>query len=78
MNIKLNKLLVAKVLIVAVPTYALAILTEQMVYTMPMLAITTLIATNLSDDKQDVENRIDEDGGDDGEDGGMFIDGWGQ
>jgi hypothetical protein len=54
-----------------------------MVYTMPMLAITTLIATNLSNDSQEPENRIDEDGmddsgeddGDDGSGGGMYVDG---
>ena len=67
--------LIKKIAVVGIPTYAIAILTEQMVYTMPMLAITTLIATNLSNDKQDVENRIDEDGGDDGDDGEMSVDG---
>lgn len=66
--------LIKKIAVVGIPTYAIAILTEQMVYTMPMLAITTLIATNLSNDKQDVENRIDEDGGDDGDDGEMSVD----
>ena len=69
-----NKLLVSKVLIVGIPTYAIALMTEQMVYTMPMLAITTLIATNLSNDTQDVENRIDEDG-EDGEDGESIVEG---
>lgn len=76
MKIKFNKFLVIKVLIVAVPTYGVAILTKQMVYTMPMLAITTIIATNLSNDTQDVKNRTDEDGvDDDGGNGGMFGDG---
>lgn len=76
MKIKFNKLLVSKILIVAIPTYAVAILTEQMVYTMPMLAITTIIATNLFNDTQDAKNRTDEDGlDDDGGDGGMFGDG---
>ena len=77
MKMQFNKLLVSKVLIVGIPTYAVALMTEQMVYTMPMLAITTLIATNLSNDTQDVENRIDEDG-EDGEslvEGSMFGDG---
>ena len=69
-----NKLLVSKVLIVGIPTYAIALMTEQMVYTMPMLAITTLIATNLSNDSQEPENRIDEDG-EDGEDGESLVEG---
>jgi len=80
---KANNNLIKKVLVIAIPTYAMAILTEAMVYTVPMLAITTLIATNLSNDSQELENRIDEDGmddsgeddGDDGSGGGMYVDG---
>ncbi|MDA8720132.1 hypothetical protein N9R25_02385 [Gammaproteobacteria bacterium] len=72
MNLKKN--LIIKVLVIAIPTYAMAILTEAMVYTMPMLAITTLIATNLSNDSQEPENRIDEDG-EDGEDGESLVEG---
>ena len=70
--------LTKKVLIVAIPTYLTAFLTEAMVYTMPTLAITTLLATSLYKDSQEVENRIDEDGdgdgddGDDGEDGSII------
>ena len=74
MKMQFNKLLVSKVLIVGIPTYAIALMTEQMVYTMPMLAITTLIATNLSNDSQEPENRIDEDG-EDGEDGESLVEG---
>lgn len=60
-----------KVLIIGVPTYTVAIATEAMVFTMPMLAITTVIATNLFDDAKENENRVDEgdavDGGDIGD-----------
>lgn len=66
--------LIKKIAVVGIPTYAIAILTEQMVYTMPMLAITTIIATSLFNDSQNFENRIDEDGGDDGDDGEMSVD----
>jgi hypothetical protein len=71
----MNKNLIKKVLIIAIPTYAVAILTNAMVYTMPMLAITTIIATSLSQNDKDIENRVDEDGdsdGSDGEDSGLF------
>ena len=71
----MKKNLIKKVLIIAIPTYVIAILTNAMVYTMPMLAITTIIATSISQDDKDIENRVDEDGdsdGDDGEDGGFF------
>ena len=71
----MNKNLIKKVLIIAIPTYAMAIFTNAMVYTMPMLAITTIIATSLSQNDKDIENRVDEDGdsdGGDGDDAGVF------
>ena len=43
-----------------------------MVYTMPMLAITTVIATNLFDDAKEIENRVDEGDGFDSGDIGDF------
>ena len=58
----MNKTLIKKILIIAVPTYAMAFLTNSMVYTMPMLAITTIISTNVFQDDRDIENRVDEDG----------------
>ena len=60
--------LIKKVLIIAIPTYTMALLTKAMVYTMPMLAITTVIATNLFDDTKENENRVDEGDGLDGGD----------
>ena len=60
--------LIKKVLIIAIPTYAVAFLTKAMVFTMPMLAITTVIATNLFDGTKDNENRVDEGDGLDGGD----------
>ncbi len=62
------KILILKILIIAIPTYAIAILTEMMVYTMPMLAITTVIATSIFNEK-DVEKRIDLDYKESGKDG---------
>ena len=57
----MNKNLIIKVLIIAVPTYTMAIITNAMVYTIPMLAISTLIATNIFKDDEDVENRVEQD-----------------
>ena len=57
----MNKNLVVKVLIIAVPTYTMAIITNAMVYTIPMLAISTLIATNIFKDDEDIENRVEQD-----------------
>ena len=60
--------LIKKVLIIAIPTYIMAFLTKATVFTMPMLAITTIIATNLFDDAKENENRVDEGDGPDGGD----------
>ena len=58
----MNKNLVIKVLVIALPTYAIAIMTREMVYTIPMLAISTLIATNLyKNENDDIKNRVEED-----------------
>ena len=54
----MNKNLVIKVLIIAVPTYTMAIITNAMVYTIPMLAISTLIATNIFKDDEDIEKEL--------------------
>ena len=61
--------LIIKVLIIGVPTYLVAFLTEAMVYTVPMLAITSVIATSVYK-KDDIEKRIDSDFKDSKEDGG--------
>lgn len=68
----MKKNLILKVLIIAIPTYSIAFLTNAMVYTMPMLAITTVIATNLYDDAKETENRVDEGDGFDSGDIGDF------
>jgi hypothetical protein len=57
----MNKNLVIKVLIIAVPTYTMAIITNAMVYTIPMLAISTLIATNIFKDDENIKNRVEQD-----------------
>ena len=57
----MNKNLVIKVLIIAVPTYTMAIITNPMDYTIPMLAISTLIATNIFKDDENIKNRVEQD-----------------
>ena len=64
----MKKNLIFKILIIGIPTYAMAIITKAMVFTMPMLAITTIIATNMFDDGRENENRVDEGDGIDGGD----------
>ena len=69
----MKKNLIKKVLIIAIPTYTVAFLTNAMVYTMPMLAITTIIATNLFQNNEDFENRVDEDGESDSDSDGIDL-----
>jgi hypothetical protein len=49
-----------KILIILVPTYAIALLTDKMIYVIPMLAVCTLIASSIGN--KDNKNRLDEDG----------------
>ena len=65
---EMDKKLLAKILIIGIPTYTIALTTNAMVYTMPMLAITTIIATNIFDDVKENENRVDDGDGMDGGD----------
>ena len=58
---------VVKALVVLIPTYIVAYLTEMMVYTIPMLAASSIFATSMFDKNKD-ELRVDEDGSPD--DGG--------
>lgn len=62
--------LAVRVLVMLVPTYLVAYVSGAMIYTMPMLAVCTLIAANLYDNDE-VENRVDEDGSQDGDGGGL-------
>ena len=55
----MDKKLLAKILIIGIPTYSVALSTNAMVYTMPMLAITTIIATNIFDDVKEKPNKIE-------------------
>ena len=64
----MNKKLLIKILIIGIPTYTVALITKAMVFTMPMLAITTVIATNIFDEAKVNENRVDEGDGSDGGD----------
>ena len=47
-------------IIVLLPTYLIAFLTEKMVYTIPMLAAASFVAASLN--KSDVKRNVEEDG----------------
>jgi len=54
---------IKKVLIILIPCYTMAILTEKMVYVLPMVVVTGIISMALIPDKK---KRIDDDGDDGG------------
>ena len=54
------KIILAKVLIIGIPTFATAYITNSMVYTIPMLAITTIIATSITELKT-IDKRVNVD-----------------
>ena len=54
---------IKKVLIILIPCYTMAILTEKMVYVLPMVVVTGIISMAVIPDKK---KRIDDDGDDGG------------
>ena len=54
------KIILAKVLIIGIPTFATAYMTDSMVYTIPMLAITTIVATSITEPKT-IDKRVNVD-----------------
>ena len=62
-NIKMNKLSVARAAIMAVPTYTVALMTEQMFYVVPTIAMMLLIANAVELASPKIENRIDDNDG---------------
>lgn len=60
MDLKNLKIAMIQGLIVLIPTYAMALLTDKMVWTIPMLAAAGFVAASL---KQDItERKVDDDG----------------
>lgn len=61
-----------KALIVLIPSYTVAFLTEKMVYVVPTLAAAGFFASTLEVGKKSTINRVDEDA-DDGPDDSMEV-----
>jgi len=54
------KILIAKISIISIPTFTTAYFTDSMVYTIPMLAISTIVATSLTE-VQTIDKRVNVD-----------------
>lgn len=63
-----------KALVVLLPSYAVAFLTEKMVYVVPMLAAAGFFASTLEAGKGDVRSRVDDDAQDGGEESSSIDD----
>ena len=75
-QIKPDRLLFAKLIIVGIPTYAVAIFTEEILYIVPTIAMTLMIANSVERGSLSNRNRIEEEVNsiDEG-DGGDSLDG---
>lgn len=75
-QIKPDRLLFAKLIIVGIPTYAVAIFTEEIFYIVPTIAMTLMIANSVERGSISNRNRIEEEVNsiDEG-DGGDSLDG---
>ena len=58
-KIKNARVLTIKILIIFVPVYSVAILTEKMIYILPTLAFGMLFGANLDDSSKDVDGDGD-------------------
>ena len=56
------KLLITKVVVVAIPAYGVAFLTEKVTFVVPTLAMFLLIANSIESGAVSNRNRIEEDG----------------
>lgn len=69
------KLAILRALIVLIPSYTVAYLTEQMVWTIPTMVAAGFFAAAVSDTANDTRNHVDGDGDADGSDGHEHGDG---
>ena len=68
-----KKLLLTKILIIGIPAYLVAFLTEKIIYVVPTIAMMLMIANSVETGNSSNRNRIEEDGAveDDGSSDGL-------
>ena len=62
LSIKNKKLLLAKIFVIAFPTYIIAFLTQKILYVVPTIAMMMMVANSIESGNISSRNRIDEDG----------------
>lgn len=59
-NLDDKKLLIAKILVIGVPSYAVAFFTGKILYVVPTIALTIMIANSIDTGNTSSRNRIEE------------------
>lgn len=62
LRLKNKRLILAKIFIIALPTYAVAFLTQKILYVVPTIAMMMMVANSIESGNISSRNRIDEDG----------------
>lgn len=62
LRLKNKRLILAKIFIIALPTYAVAFLTQKILYVVPTIAMMMMVANSIESGNMSNRNRIDEDG----------------
>ena len=59
-NLDDKKLLIAKILVIGVPSYAVAFFTGKILYVVPTIALTIMIANSIDTGNTSSRNRVEE------------------
>ena len=59
-NLEDKKLLIAKILIIGIPSYTVAFFLEKILYVVPTIALTIMIANSIDTENSSSRNRIDD------------------
>ena len=62
LRLKNKRLILSKIFIIALPTYAVAFLTQKILYVVPTIAMMMMVANSIESGNMSNRNRIDEDG----------------
>ena len=59
-NLEDKKLLIAKILIIGIPSYTVAFFSEKILYVVPTIALTIMIANAIDTENSSSRNRLDD------------------
>lgn len=59
-NLEDKKLILAKILVIAIPSYTVAFFSEKILYVVPTIALTIMIANSIDTGNTSSRNRVEE------------------